>query len=426
MLPATRLGVAVSGGADSFALLALLLQLPRPRDLIVLSVDHQLRADSAKEIAQLRAWCKAKNITHHRLLWHGDKPSTGIQSAARVMRYRLLAKACTDHNINHLVTAHHADDQAETILAALARGAGPDGLAGMPLKRKIANGGDRAISLWRPLLGVPSSVLKQYARRQELPFSHDPSNDDPKYERVRRRAFLAAAGALEMLPPSALSDSAAKISPLLRLRECKLTTLFNQANGLFHSSGAIQFDRYQLSRLGRDAQLTLLARAIETVGSNSPGTVQPSAPSLSSCLDTLPQSFTFRGALVTTNAAKLWIMREPAALTGRKDGHISMTDPLYETKSTILFDKRFIIHKHQAFGDYSSLVPLGLLQKGPQILQNLAATQPVLKRDGAWLAVSPFINNMLFAQMLPWNRPPPALHVTILSEERFYRRVIRF
>jgi tRNA(Ile)-lysidine synthase len=181
--------VAVSGGPDSVALLLLTDRWARERGgaVVALTVDHGLRPDSAAEAAQVAAWAQAWAIEHAILPWTGAKPLSGIQAAARQARYALLAEACAARGILHLAVAHHADDQAETILFRRERGSGPAGLAGMAASRSL--GGARMI---RPLLGWPKSALIETCRHFDQAFVEDPSNRSDCFARAPLRRRLAA------------------------------------------------------------------------------------------------------------------------------------------------------------------------------------------------------------------------------------------
>lgn len=176
--PAPRLAVAVSGGRDSLALTLLAHDWARARggEVIGLAVDHGLRAASAGEARQTRAWLAGHGIACHILRWQPDGRS---QAAARRARYRLLTDWCRRRGVLHLLLAHHADDQAETVAMRRARGSGPDGLAGMPaLARR--NG----VRLLRPLLAVPRAQLTATLLARGQAWIDDPSNLDPKYART--------------------------------------------------------------------------------------------------------------------------------------------------------------------------------------------------------------------------------------------------
>jgi len=178
------LAVAVSGGRDSVALAVLTHQWAGERQgrVVGLVVDHGLRPESAREA---RATCErlaALGIEAEMLAWSGAKPATRIQQAAREARYRLLFEACRRRGILHLLTAHHADDQAETLAMRAARESGPDGLAGMAALVEHRNA-----RLLRPLLAVPRARLTATLQARGIGWIDDPSNEDRRFERVRVR-----------------------------------------------------------------------------------------------------------------------------------------------------------------------------------------------------------------------------------------------
>ncbi len=187
LTPDERLAVAVSGGPDSAALL-LLAAAAFPGRVTALTVDHGLRADSPAEAAMVGRQCAAAGIHHVTLTWSGARPSANIQAAARAARYRLMADWCAGEGIGLLLTAHHADDQAETLLMRLARGSGVAGLAGI---RRIRDLG-RGVQLVRPLLGVRRAALGQIAAASGWAIVDDPANRNPRFGRSHARALLAA------------------------------------------------------------------------------------------------------------------------------------------------------------------------------------------------------------------------------------------
>jgi tRNA(Ile)-lysidine synthase len=182
------IAVAVSGGPDSLALLLLIDRWTRERggSAFALTVDHGLRPDSVPEAAQVGVWAKARGIPHAVLPWAGEKPRSGIQDAARQARYRLLAEACAERGIPHLALAHHADDQAETVLFRRERGSGPAGLAGMAASRSLG-----AVRMIRPLLGWPKSALIETCEHFGQDFIEDPSNRSDRFARTDLRWRLA-------------------------------------------------------------------------------------------------------------------------------------------------------------------------------------------------------------------------------------------
>jgi len=186
--PARAILLAVSGGPDSVALMRLVAHWRDARvgDLTppihVASVDHALRAGSAAETARVALWAAGLGLPHHALVWPGAKSKTRIQERARAARYELLADCAHAIGADHLVTAHHADDQAETILFRLARGSGIAGLAGM-----AASAMKGELRHMRPLLDLTKADLVAFCASEKLAFFQDPSNENPLYARARLR-----------------------------------------------------------------------------------------------------------------------------------------------------------------------------------------------------------------------------------------------
>lgn len=177
-----RIMVAVSGGPDSLALL-LLAHAARPGQIMAATVDHQLRPASADEAAYVANICQRLGISH--VILTPDDPIKGnIQSSARTARYALLHHAAAEHACRHVATAHHADDQLETILMRLARGSGVDGLSAI----RPRNG-----NIIRPLLRFTKQELVGLCENAAIETVSDPSNENPDFARVAMRQWLAQA-----------------------------------------------------------------------------------------------------------------------------------------------------------------------------------------------------------------------------------------
>src|SRR5580704_2725577 len=178
--------LGVSGGPDSVALMLLAAEWARaralPPPLYVATVDHGLRKDSRGEAEMVARWAAGLALPHAILVWGGVKPKSRIQERAREARYQLLFDYATRIGADHVMTAHHADDQAETILLRLLRGSGVSGLSGM------ASSSDRnGLILARPLLAHAKADLATLCESRGHPFFDDPSNTDPVYARTRIR-----------------------------------------------------------------------------------------------------------------------------------------------------------------------------------------------------------------------------------------------
>jgi tRNA(Ile)-lysidine synthase len=178
--------LAVSGGADSVALMLLAAHWSGRRTVPVevATVDHGLRSDCRTEAETVAAWAGSLGFPHHLLSWEDEKPKTRLQERARKARYGLLEECAAGIGADRIVTAHHADDQAETVLLRLIRGSGPAGLAGMaPLIRF------GAVTIARPLLEVPKTDLVAFCEAAGQQFFQDPSNENPAFARTRLRAL---------------------------------------------------------------------------------------------------------------------------------------------------------------------------------------------------------------------------------------------
>jgi tRNA(Ile)-lysidine synthase len=189
-----RFGVAVSGGPDSVALLLMMRQL-KLGALEAATVDHGLRAESAGEAAVVADLCSALGVPH--AILRSQHPLSGsIQAEARTLRYTLLDGWRAARGLAFVVTAHHADDQAETLLMRLNRASGVGGLAGI----RARNG-----HVLRPVLNWRRSDLAEICARAGVMVTDDPSNRDARFDRARIRHEIKD---IDWLDPQALARSA--------------------------------------------------------------------------------------------------------------------------------------------------------------------------------------------------------------------------
>jgi tRNA(Ile)-lysidine synthase len=243
------LAVALSGGRDSLCLTLLAHDWVTKRGgrIIALIVDHGLRPGSAGEAEATRAMVSRLGIDSRVLCWTGAKPQHGIQEAARAARYGLLFEACRSVGALHLLVAHHADDQAETIAMRTARGSGPDGLAGMSSLVE-----HRDLRILRPLLTMSRDRLTATLTGRGVKWIDDPSNSDSRFERVR----LRHAGEM-----SAPSEAAAPLRSAAEQRLGELAVDLLE----FDIDGAVAIDRAGFAKLPRGMAARLLARAVQTL-----------------------------------------------------------------------------------------------------------------------------------------------------------------
>jgi tRNA(Ile)-lysidine synthase len=201
--PNPALAVAVSGGADSMGLAVLACDWVGRRggSLQALVVDHGLRAASPNE-AQVTVERLGRLGIAGRILRLSDlTPGSALAERARILRYDVLANACAEAGILHLLLGHHAADQVETLVMRVLRGSQTHGLAGMPALRETAG-----VRLIRPLLGFAPSVLRHLLITSGIGWVEDPSNHDLRALRPRLRLALASAPRGDGGLPDALSS----------------------------------------------------------------------------------------------------------------------------------------------------------------------------------------------------------------------------
>jgi tRNA(Ile)-lysidine synthase len=191
---APALVLAVSGGPDSVALMWLAARwqrsLKRGPALTVVTVDHGLREEAAREARDVKRLAAALDLPHKTLRWTGDKPKAGLPAAARDARYALLAAAARRVGAIHVMTAHTRDDQAETVLMRMARGSGLAGLGAMSAETERDS-----VQIVRPLLQIAKSQLIATLDKAKIGYAIDPTNSDPGFTRPRLRALMPSLAA---------------------------------------------------------------------------------------------------------------------------------------------------------------------------------------------------------------------------------------
>jgi tRNA(Ile)-lysidine synthase len=307
LLPFPTLVLAVSGGPDSTALLHLAHRWARhqrrPAEaLLAVTVDHGLRPESAAEAAAVARLARELGVGHRTLRWDGPAPATGLQAAARAARYRLLAAAAADFRGAAIVTAHSADDQAETLLMRLARGSGVDGLAAIPTQSRLAVDDDAhgsGCTVLRPLLGIARSRLIATLAAAAIPYADDPSNRDRRFERVRLREVMATLAALG-LTRDALARTARRLRAAQEVLERAADDLEMCAVGSL-ASLVHRLDLPLLAAAPEETAVRVLRRVLLRAGGAARpadlGTVELAAARLRSS-STPPTAFTIGGCIV--------------------------------------------------------------------------------------------------------------------------------
>jgi tRNA(Ile)-lysidine synthase len=234
----------------------------RPGKIEAATVDHGLRPESRAEAEMVAGICERRGVPHRILTaeW-GEKPATAVQERAREMRYRLLGQWAAERGLDALLTAHHLDDQAETLLMRFARGAGIRGLAGM---RSVARTPGGKVVLLRPLLGWRRSELHAVCAASGVEPADDPSNTDDQFERVRVRKALRE---IEWLDPEAIAASAAHLGQAETALQWATTQEWNRS--VTEAEGAIV---YRPSDAPREIRRRIVRRAVLALATEGQGT----------------------------------------------------------------------------------------------------------------------------------------------------------
>lgn len=306
---ATTVALAVSGGPDSLALMLLARDWVRETNgptLVVYSVDHRLRSEAADEAAMVMREAARLGLRARTLIWDDEKPETGVQAAARKVRYGLMAAAMEEDGAEHLLTAHHLGDQAETVLMRLAHGSGIEGLRGIDAFATIAGA-----RIFRPLLGVDPEILLEVVQGAGIKPAYDPSNRDRHYERVRWRQMMPALAELG-LDLTRLQAFARRMADADRLIEADADAALGAL--VYRNETQAELPHAGLAGLPRAVGVRLLVKLLRLVG----GERKPHAlGAVESLFDRLMargalKPSTLHGCVVASDGVLVSIAPEPA------------------------------------------------------------------------------------------------------------------
>jgi tRNA(Ile)-lysidine synthase len=355
---ASALVLAVSGGADSTALLVLAARWRAARKtgptLVAVTIDHGLRTESAAEARAVKRLARRFGVRHRTLRWSGQKPKTGLQQAARIARYGLLAAFARTLRANHILTAHTLDDQAETVLIRMTRGSGISGLGGMrsmtplalagrmlsrsqrplhspggpmqpklqPTRREKTRG---ELLLVRPFLGIAKARLIATVQAADIPHVEDASNRDPRFARSRLRALMPAL-AREGLDAGRLALFARRVQRAETALEAAVDVAAARTAGRgFANAGAVTLDAESFFNLPQEIAIRLLARSLAQTGDEG----QAQLGKLEALYETLATAKeagsarlrrTLAGAMVTLNKSGLTVETAPPRRRGATQG----------------------------------------------------------------------------------------------------------
>lgn len=320
-------GVAVSGGGDSSALLELAADWAAVRGVVlrVATVDHGLRPGSAAEAREVAARAAELGLRHDTLAWHWDGRGN-LQDSARRGRLGLLADWAAGHRLAAVLLGHTRDDVAETFLMRLARGSGVDGLSAMAARRTACG------TLWlRPLLDVARADLRQELARRGRSWREDPSNDDPRFDRVKARAALAALAPLG-IDAAALAATAARLA---EARQALRRAAAEAAERIAREgpAGELRIDAAAFAALPSEIARRILVAALTWVSSAEYPPRQHALAALRARIDA-GRPGTLHGCRVWVGGGAISVVREARAVSalavpapGRWDGRWEIAAP---------------------------------------------------------------------------------------------------
>ena len=310
LVPSGPLGVAISGGSDSMALLVLARAWAkaRGRALHAVTVDHGLRPESASEASVVARTCSEWSVPHEVLKAEDLSGAGNLQAAAREARYRLMSGWAVRQGLGAVALGHTLDDQAETVLMRLGRGAGAEGLSGMAAAR------DWLGTHWiRPLLGVRREDLRDLLNRHEIGWLEDPSNEDPRFDRVKARQALAALAPLG-ISAEGLAETAATMMRQRQVLTDAMERLAAQARE-WQAVGTAQLSLDGLRRAVPDTALRLFADTLMRVsGSPYRARFRSLEPAFVRLTGEAPEALTLSGCVLRPDEDTVLICREPAAV----------------------------------------------------------------------------------------------------------------
>lgn len=330
-----KAALAVSGGPDSMALMHLAARFAAQQDrdieLVVLTVDHGLRAEAADEAQFVQREAQALGLDCHILKPESFAPTARIQESAREVRYQLMQQKMAALDIGQLFTAHHLDDQAETFFMRLARGSGPAGLGAMG-RNSVGFG----LDIIRPFLDLPKADLVSFMEAGPFEFVLDPSNNDEKFERVRWRQALKGLQRLGLQ-----TKNIGLSTRRLRRADAALNAI---AEAIYSERffidpfGCVLFDHALVKSEPAEIGIRLLARALDDAGG---ATSAPDLAKIEALYDVLCmgqlhiRGQTLGGCGIRGHGALIQVFRE----VGRLDDQTHTLAP----GESLVWDRRFKI-----------------------------------------------------------------------------------
>lgn len=303
----TIVGLAVSGGSDSMAMLHLLARAAPHSGWTVraVTVDHRLRPEALTEAELVSRVCESLGVPHQVLVWDHGAVAGNLMDVARKRRYGLMAEWAAAQGIGHIAVGHTADDQAETFLMGLSRAAGLDGLCGM--RRNWTEGG---VVFQRPFLQQSRQELRAYLTRHGVPWVNDPTNDDATYTRTKARRALKA-----LKPLGITVDRLNTVIHHLAMTQGAVREAVDRASTDItrEASGALFFDRKKLRYMQPELQRRLLIAALQWVSGSE---YAPRSDAMIRLTDSIRagRDATLWGCRIKVLETEVLITREPRAV----------------------------------------------------------------------------------------------------------------
>lgn len=320
-----KIALAVSGGSDSLAMMYLVEEWAKAcshaPQLFIISVDHGLRPEAVGECAFVAAWSKALGLAHVTLRWGGLKPKTGVQAKARSARYDLMSAWGVENDVPVLLTAHTADDQAETVVMRQQRTFSAKSLAGIWPEREW-NG----VRILRPLLSLRREELRDYLNLRGIQWIDDPSNVDVRYERVRIREQLAGDVTAAELASQSLLNS---------LRYSAAASEWVEKQVEVGDTGLLTFAFSQLQLLDSEVKDEVVGLLLKVCGIE----LLPDLKKRQALLGWLSNDTSTRRTLGGAVFAK----RGDCVLVGREPGRILDDVVIIPSSGEVIWDRRYLV-----------------------------------------------------------------------------------
>lgn len=333
------LALAVSGGADSVAMLRLVAEWcarhARPAPAAV-TVDHGLRQEAADEARRVAAWARDLGIAHATLTLSGASIASNVQAQAREARYRLIGNWMRQSGHTVLLTGHTLDDQAETFFIRLARGSGLEGLTGMSRLGAFPLPGFDELEIARPLLGVSHEALVTALRARGQPWIEDPSNANERFKRARLRALRPALDELG-LTAARIADTMDHLRRANDIIRAEVQALAACAVA-YEPWGYALLSHDPLAAAPAEVALRVLSRVLQDAGG---GTYPPEFAQTSEVLDWIVRADGPRGR--TVGGCRLQRRDSGDILAAREEEVLLSVAPAVPITAgeTILWDRRF-------------------------------------------------------------------------------------